>query len=49
MESMEKVSWLWPFKGGTKRERLLALPYVGLLALMAVVFYFLSWALAPYF
>jgi inner membrane protein involved in colicin E2 resistance len=49
MENTENVSWLWPFKGGTRKERILAMKYLGVVGLMAVVFYFLYLALAPYF
>ncbi len=49
MESMENVSWLWPFKGGTWKERLRALAYVLEFVLGAVAIYNLAKALAPYF
>lgn len=48
MEKKEKLSWVWPLKGGTWKERLLAVPYALLLALMATAFYRLVWVLAPY-
>lgn len=47
MDNTEKVSWLWPFKGGTWRERRHAMRYGMLLVLMAVVLYRLFWTLAP--
>jgi hypothetical protein len=46
MENAEKLSWLWPFKGGTWQERLMAFPYVLELALMATAIYCLFWTLA---
>ena len=49
MESTENVSWLWPLKGGTWKERRIALAYALELALGGVVIYYLAWALAPYF
>jgi hypothetical protein len=47
-ETMEE-HWLWPFRGGTWKERLLALAYALELALAAAAFYWLAWALAPCF
>jgi hypothetical protein len=41
--------WLWPFKGGTWKERLVGLADVLELILMAAALYILAWALAPYF
>ncbi|MBW1953994.1 MAG: hypothetical protein JRI66_13110 [Deltaproteobacteria bacterium] len=41
--------WLWPIRGGTWREKLWALVYVLELLLLAVLWYVLAWALAPYF
>ncbi|MFA5111332.1 MAG: hypothetical protein WC443_08010 [Desulfobaccales bacterium] len=49
MESTEKISWLWPFKGGSRKERRIALAYALELALGFAAIYYLSWALAPYF
>ena len=47
-ESMDE-HWLWPVKGGTRKEKLLALAYALELALLAAAFYWLAWTLAPYF
>ncbi len=44
-----KEHWLWPFKGGAAKERLWALAEVLELLLTALLFYWLCWALAPYF
>jgi hypothetical protein len=41
--------WLWPFRGGTWKDRLLALACALELALLAGAFYWLAWVLAPYF
>lgn len=49
MESTEKISWLWPFKGGTWKERRVTLAYALELVLGAVAIYYLALALAPYF
>ncbi len=49
MESMENVSWLWPFKGGTWKERSIALVYALELVLGFVAIYNVAKALAPYF
>ena len=49
MESTENANWLWPFKGGTWKERLLALAYALELASLVMAFYYLFCALAPYF
>ena len=42
MEGMEKENWLWPFKGGTWKERCLFLAYALELAILAVVIYYLA-------
>jgi hypothetical protein len=41
--------WLWPFKGGGWKDRLLALAYALELALLAAFLYCLAWTLDPYF
>jgi hypothetical protein len=41
--------WLWPFRGGTWKERFRALADVLELALLAALLYWLAWTLAPYF
>jgi hypothetical protein len=41
--------WLWPFRGGSRKDRLLALAYALELALLAAGFYWLAWTLAPCF
>ena len=41
--------WLWPFKGGAWKERLIALGYLVYLFCGLAVLYLLAWALAPYF
>jgi len=49
LEEIMEEHWLWPFKGGTWTERLWALAYALELVLSAAAFYWLAWALAPYF
>jgi len=46
---MEEMPRLWPLRGGTWKERLLALADVLELVLLAAAFYWLAWVLAPYF
>ncbi len=41
--------WLWPFIGGTWKERLVGLIDAVEIALLAALLYFLAWVLAPYF
>lgn len=41
--------WLWPVKGGTRKERLIALYYFALLGGGLAAIYVLAWALAPFF
>jgi len=41
--------WLWPFKGGTWKERLIGLIDVVEIVLLAALLYGLAWVLAPYF
>ncbi len=45
---MGKENWLWPFRGGTWRERMLAMPYALELVLIGLFLYFLSWFLNPF-
>ncbi|MFA6270784.1 MAG: hypothetical protein WC657_06290 [Candidatus Paceibacterota bacterium] len=50
MESTENLNYLWPFKGGTWKERRLALADALKLVLLAIAFYYLFWRpLAPFF
>lgn len=46
---MEKVSWLWPLKGGTWKERMITLVYALELVLGCVTIYYLTKVLTPYF
>jgi|GEM_PF-1176313 len=46
---MQKVGWLWPFKGGTCKERMIALAYALELVLGCVAIYYLGRVLTPYF
>jgi hypothetical protein len=46
---MKKDDWLWPLRGGTWKERLLALADLLELLLLVAAFYCCAWALAPYF
>lgn len=39
--------WLWPFKGGTRKERRGGIGYLLLLLLLWGSLYLLAWALAP--
>ena len=41
--------WLWPVKGGTWKERLIALGYLALLGGGFSAMYLLAWALVPFF
>jgi len=41
--------WFWPLKGGTWKERLIALGYLALLGGGLSVMYLLAWVLAPFF
>ena len=41
--------WLWPVKGGTRKERLIALYYFALLGGGLAAIYLLAWVLAPFF
>jgi len=41
--------WLWPLKGGTWKERLVAFGYLTLLCGGLAAIYVLAWGLAPFY
>jgi len=41
--------WLWPFKNGNWKERLIALSYLAILWGGLSALYLLAWTLAPFF